>query len=153
MGWIIGTSLIGGGLNLLPANAQTPNQSDITGTSIWNNTVPINQSDITGTNIWNNSVPIFENGGRLSPEILDNARQLAQELEDASNRCRNAIPPAAAPRRFARGSANPNANPNEVCIHPDCQRLNSLVEETRAFLSDVNRSQVEQQRASRNRTW
>lgn len=131
MGWIIGTSLVSSGLIALPANAMPPNQSDI-----------------TGTNIWNNTAPIFENGGKLSPEILNNARRLAQELADASDRCRNATPPTGS-RRFARGSGNPN----QVCLSPDCQQLNSLVEQTRTFLSDVNRFQDDQRRESSNRTW
>lgn len=131
MGWVIGTSLVGSGLVTLPANA-----------------LPPNQSDITGTNIWNNTAPIFENGAILSPEILNNARRLSQELGDTSARCYNASVPAG-PRRFAR---NPR-NPNEVCISPDCEQLNSLVEESKTFLNEVNRFQVEQQRANRNRTW
>ncbi|HEY9796254.1 MAG TPA: hypothetical protein V6D30_11495 [Leptolyngbyaceae cyanobacterium] len=131
IGWLIGTSLVSSGLSTLPASA-----------------VPPNQSDITGTNIWNNTAPIFENGGELSPEILNNARRLSQELEDASAGCCNASAPVE-PRRFARRPGNPN----EVCLSPDCQRLDSLVEETRVFLDDVNRSQAQQVRANRNRTW
>jgi len=124
IGWLIGTSLVSSGLSTLPASA-----------------VPPNQSDITGTNIWNNTAPIFENGGELSPEILNNARRLSQELEDASAGCCNASAPVVEPRRFARS------------LGPDCQRLDSLVEETRVFLDDVNRSQAQQVRANRNRTW
>jgi hypothetical protein len=107
-----------------------------------------NQSDITGTNVWNNTVPVFRNNGQLKPEILDNARRLDEQLGDASNRCCNAPPPSG-PRRFARGMRDPN----EVCINPDCQQLNSLVGETKVFLGEVNRLQTEQQRASSNRAW
>lgn len=129
IGLVISTSLIGSGLIALPGSAQPPNQSDI-----------------TGTNVWNNTAPIF-NGDKLNPDILNNARRLSQDLEGASTRCCNAPPPSG-PRRFARGPADPN----EVCISPDCQRLNSLVQETKTFLNDVT-PQVEQVRANRNRAW
>lgn len=131
MSWLIGTSLVSSGLSILPAHA-----------------VPPNQSDITGTNVWNNTAPIFENGSELSPEILNNARRLSQELEDASASCCNASAPVE-PRRFARRPGNTN----EACSSPDCQRLDNLVEETKVFLDDVNRSQAQQVRANRNRTW
>ena len=129
--WVIGTSLVSSGLLTLPANAQPPNQSDI-----------------TGTNIWNNTAPIFESEGKLKPEILNNARRLSQELDNASDSCCNAPPPAG-PRRFARGPADPN----EVCISPGCEQLNSVVSETKEFLNEVNRSQAEQGKVSRNRAW
>jgi hypothetical protein len=138
---VISSSLVSSGLYTLPASAQqAPNQSDITGTN--------NQSDVTGTNIWNNTAPIFDRGGKLNPEILNDARRLSGELKEASELCCNAPPPTG-PRRFARGPADPN----EVCISPDCQRLNGVIEETNTFLSDVNRSQAEQVRANRNRIW
>jgi hypothetical protein len=130
IGLVIGTSLVSSGLLALPAKA-----GDIT------------QSDNTGTNIWNNTAPIFQNDGRLSPEILDNARRLSEDLGKTTNLCCNAPPPG--PRRFARGPADPN----EVCINPDCQKLSSVVEETKVFLNDVNRTRTEQVRANRNRAW
>lgn len=132
IGLVIGTSLVGSGLLTLSASAQQ---------------AP-NQSDITGTNIWNNTAPIFENGGKPNPEILNNAQRLSQELEEASSRCCN-TPTPVNPRRFARSPGNPN----DVCISPDCQKLNSLVEETKVFLDDVNRSQAERVSANRNRIW
>jgi hypothetical protein len=132
LGLAIASSLVGSGLMAVPTNAQQ---------------AP-NQSDITGTNIWNNTAPIFRNDGKLSPEILGNADRLSEKLGDTGNRCCNAPPPTG-PRRFARGPADPN----EVCISPDCQQLNSMVEETKVFLGDVNRLQAEQQRTSRNRAW
>jgi hypothetical protein len=128
---VIGTSLIGGGLSATSASA-----------------VPPNQSDITGTNYWNNTAPIFRNGGRLDPEILSKARRLSGELEQASGRCCNVTAKPVGPRRFARTPGTP-----QVCDTPECQRLTNVVGETRAFLNDVNRSQVEVQTASRNRLW
>lgn len=129
--WLSFTLLVSSGFLALPATAQVPNQSDL-----------------TGTNVWNNPVPVFRNNGQLKPEILDNARRLDGELYNASNRCCNAPPPSS-PRRFARGARDPN----EVCISPDCQELNSLVGETKVFLGEVNRLKTEQQSASRNRAW
>ncbi len=129
---VISTSLVGSGSIIFPVGAQQ---------------AP-NQSDITGTNIWNNTAPIFDDGGKLDPAILDNARRLSGELERSSDLCCNAAPPAG-PRRFARGPADPN----EVCISPACEELNGLVEETKTFLTDVNRSQTEQVSANRNRAW
>ena len=132
MGWLIGTSLVGSGLIAVPASAQ----------------VAPNQSDITGTNIWNNTAPIFDGGGRLDPEILENSRRLSRELEDASALCCNASAPTG-PRRIVRGAPDPN----EICIDPNCVRLNSLVDETKTFLEDVNRSREELVEANRNRIW
>ncbi|HEY9724867.1 MAG TPA: hypothetical protein V6D50_00325 [Chroococcales cyanobacterium] len=125
LGLVIGTSLVGSALNALPAKA-----GDLT------------QSDIGGTNIWNGTAPIFKNEGKIDSEIIDNARRLSRNLEDSSNRCANAKPTG--PRRFARGPA-----PNEVCISPECEQLNGLVQETRGFLTDVNR-QVQEAKASRS---
>lgn len=126
LGLAVGTSLVGSALSALSANAAPA----------------LNQSDITGTNIWNGTAPIFENEGRLDGDIINNARRLSRNLEDASNRCANAKPTG--PRRFARGPA-----PSEVCISPECEQLNGLVQETRGFLTDVNR-QVQEVRASRS---
>ncbi len=131
---VIATALLGSGLLAVPANAQQ---------------AP-NLSDITGTNVWNNTAPIFDNGGKLDPGILNNARRLSQELEGASANCCNAAAPApTTPRRFARGPGNPN----EVCITPECEKLNGLVQETKVFLNEVNSTQAEQVSASRNRAW
>lgn len=128
MALVIGTSLLGSGLLSIPANA-----------------VPPNQSDITGTNIWNSVAPIFKMNGKLSPEILSTARRLARELDEVSARCGNASAPMG-PRRFAR-------RPSKLAKSPDCQQLDRLVAETRAFLDEVKRSQAQQRSASRNRMW
>jgi hypothetical protein len=131
IGWVIGTSLVSSGLITLPASAQQ---------------AP-NQSDITGGNIFNNPAPIFENDGKLDPGIVNNARRLSQELGEASSRCCTASAPVG-PRRFARSPGNSN----QACNSPSCEQLNSLVQETKVFLDDVNR-QVEQVTDNRNRTW
>lgn len=108
--------------------------------------VPPNQSDNTGTNIWNNVVPIFRGGGKLSPEIINTAKRLSKDLDDAYAACEASKAAAAnAPRRFARGADNSQ----EPCISAECQRLNSLVEETKTFLSSLDSSQLQLLRASR----
>ncbi|MBD2014283.1 hypothetical protein H6F96_09890 [Microcoleus sp. FACHB-53] len=131
MSWVLFAALLGSGLFAVPASAGNPAAG--------------NQSDITGTNIWNSVSPIFKMNGKLSPEILGTARRLAQELDELSRRCGNASAPMG-PRRFAR-------RPSQVATCPDCQRLDQLVQETRTFLADVKRSQSQQQSATRNRIW
>lgn len=131
LGLVIGSSVVSSGLLALPAAA-----------------IPPNQSDITGNNIWNNNAPIFENGGKLDPEIRDRAQNLDRELGEAAERCENAAPPAG-PRRIARGPRNPN----EVCISPECQQLNGLVQETKDFLEDVNRQISEVRSSSGSQAW
>ena len=129
---VISTSLVSSGLIAVPVSAQPPNNSDI-----------------TGTNVWNNTAPIFEGDGELDPEILNNARRLDQALERASENCCNAAAPEpVGPRRYARNPGN-----NEVCVNPECQRLSSLVEETQVFLKDVNRQVEEVRTNSVSRTW
>lgn len=129
--WAIGTSLVSSGLFVVPANAEP------------------NLSDITGTNIWNNTAPIFRGNGKLDPEIVNEARRLSQELDDAAARCCNTAAAPVLPRRFARQPGNGNQN----CNNSNCDQLSSAVSETKDFLDDVNRVQTEQVRANRNRTW
>lgn len=132
LGLVISTSLVSSGLIAVPVSAQPPNNSDI-----------------TGTNVWNNTAPIFEGDGKLDPEILNNARRLDQALERASEKCCNtAAPEPVGPRRYARNPGN-----NEVCVNPECQRLSGLVEETQVFLNDVNRQVEEVRTNSASRTW
>jgi hypothetical protein len=133
IGLVISTSLVSTGLIAVPVSAE------------------VNNSDITGTNVWNNTAPIFEGDGELDPEILNNARRLDQALERASENCCNAAAPEpVGPRRYAR---NPGNNNNEVCVNPECQRLSGLVEETQVFLNDVNRQVEEVRTTSASRTW
>lgn len=123
------TLVIGSGFISTSANAQPPNQSDI-----------------TGTNIWNNTAPIFDQDGKLDPAILENARRLDQALEESTDACCNQVKPVE-PRRFSRqpGSANPACG--------DCLELNSLVQETEIFLDEVKQIQTEQVNVNRNRLW
>lgn len=130
IGLVIGTSLVGSGLSALPASA-----------------IP-NQSDITGTNIWNGTAPVFGGETGLDPEIIDQARRLGRGLTEASERCENAAAPTG-PRRIARGPRNPS----EVCISPECEQLNSLARESRVFLDDVNRQVGQVRTNSGSQAW
>lgn len=131
---IIGISLVGGAMLALPARA-----------------IPTNQSDTTGTNIWNNTVPVFGGDSTINPEISNTAIQISKDLETSYAACLDSKKvAAAAPRRFAIG---PN-NSQEPCITQECEQLTSLVVKARAFLSGQGSTQVEQLRASRTlRVW
>ncbi|HBB35313.1 MAG TPA: hypothetical protein DDZ80_11815 [Cyanobacteria bacterium UBA8803] len=131
---VIGTLLVSSGLIPSPASAGNPAAG--------------NQSDITGTNVWNNTAPIFDNDGQLNEDIRNNARRLAQELDEAAEGCCNA-PPSTSARRFAR---NPGVS-NQACASPGCVKLNEVMQETEIFLDEVNRSLAEQANANRNRAW
>ncbi|MCP2731295.1 hypothetical protein [Limnofasciculus baicalensis] len=126
LNWAIGLSIVGSGAIANPGNA-----------------LPPNQSDITGTNVWNNTSPIFEEGGEIDPEILAKARSLDRGLKEAASRCPEAFGQTG-PRRFAREPGNAN---------PNCMELKRLVEESRVFLEEVKRDGVETASGSRNRLW
>ncbi|MBD1925832.1 hypothetical protein H6F74_05975 [Trichocoleus sp. FACHB-90] len=109
------------------------------------NANPPNQSDNTGTNIWNNTAPRFGSGSKLDPEIINTARRLSKDLDDAYAACvASAEAFAKLPRRFARGAA---ISPVD-CNTPECQRLNSLLEETKRFISSLDSLEAERLRAS-----
>lgn len=132
LGFAIGISLVTAAMAVTPAAAQTAGQ----------------QSDLQGTNIWNSLIILIERGGGIDPEILSNARRLADEIEDAYLACScGGTPPAR--RRFARGPGDPNA----VCVSPDCARLNQLLEEARIFLTRVDTAYAEYLKAYRTRIW
>ena len=131
LSWAIGLSVVGSGAIANPGNA-----------------LPPNQSDITGTNVWNNTAPIFEGGGEIDPEILAKARSLDRALTEAASLCCHTSVPTG-PRRFARSPGNQN----QVCTNPACVKLDSLMEESRVFLEEVKRNQMEEASGSRNRLW
>lgn len=133
LGWVISISLIGSAIAAAPINAQP------------------NQSDTSGTNVWNNTAPRFRSGGRLSQEIIDTAQRLAQELADAKTACAASVEEASRlPRRFARIRPNspPPLDPNDPdCISPACLRLKRLEAEAKAFLSRLEKDQQDLIRA------
>ncbi|HBE20270.1 MAG TPA: hypothetical protein DEG17_07935 [Cyanobacteria bacterium UBA11149] len=125
LNWAIGLSVVGSSAIAFPGNA-----------------IPPNQSDITGTNIWNNTAPIFDESGEIDPEILAKARSLDRALENASASCNQSL--ANQPRRFARQPGSVNVS---------CQELKNLIQESQAFLEEVNQIQGAQAASSRNRIW
>lgn len=125
LSWAIGLSVVGTGAIANPANA-----------------LPPNQADLTGTNIWNNTAPIFDESGEIDPEILAKARSLDRGLEDAAASCSQSL--ANQPRRFARQPGSVNVS---------CQELKNLIQESQAFLEEVNQIQGAQAASSRNRIW
>lgn len=127
LGLTIGGSLMGSVLMALPAGAQQ------------------NLSDITGTNVYNNVVPLLDGDARLSEETISEARRLSQELDDKFP-CEVS---AVGPRRFARGPADPN----EVCVASDCQDAEGVLREAKQFLADTNRQVELIRKGSSYRPW
>ncbi|MEC4983678.1 MAG: hypothetical protein SAJ37_14960 [Oscillatoria sp. PMC 1068.18] len=123
--WVLGLAMVGVGLTVDPAKADG------------------SYSDITGTNIWNNTVPRFEGSENgIDPDLVARVERLNEESAAAFQACNAAIaqieqqlPPSGA-RRFAR-----RANPGQSAGVPvACQRLNELrteVENVRLELQDL----------------
>lgn len=109
-----------------------------------------NQSDITGTNVFESYAPDFFELEGLDPELAARAEELSQELEEANQACIDSRATVTnQPRRFARGPGHSNA----VCISPECLRLNQLTEEARAFLAQVEAQIEAVNQAVDSRTW
>lgn len=90
---------------------------------------PPNQSDITGTNIFNSVAPDFD-----SYQLDEATRAEASRLSDALNRayenCLDSVD-RVQPRRFALGSP-----PSDLCISPECETFRRLLQQTRVFLTE-----------------
>jgi hypothetical protein len=134
--WILGLSLlmVGGVAIAQPSRANPPNQSDI-----------------TGTNVFNSVAPRFfdEWGGRLDPAILDEARQRSSQLEDAYNACVQSIDEVeGGARRF---SVRPGSSSDATTAA--CDRYNQRLSETRRFLDQVQNDTEIPRRALRGRPW
>lgn len=123
--WIVGLSMVTGGLIASPARADR------------------SYSDITGPNIWNNTAPIFDTNAKFDPNLMERVTQINQEAEQAYNACNAAIAQAEqnAPttRRFAR---RPSTETAEVPVA--CQQLEQLRAE-----ADTLRSTLEEAQRSR----
>jgi hypothetical protein len=92
---------------------------------------PPNQSDITGTNIFNSVAPDFDSY-QLDAATRAEASRLSESLNRAYGDCLNSVDRVQqGPRRFALG--NPSS---ELCISPECQTFRNLLQQTRAFLSE-----------------
>ena len=86
------------------------------------------QVDFSGAGVWNSPTPTFVGGSsRRSPEIINTARRLSQELEKAYVACDESI---------------------------DCQELALVIQNTKDFLTSLNRNQRAQlRRAKKLRIW
>jgi hypothetical protein len=84
--------------------------------------------DISGTNVWNSTAPIFrQRGGGIDPALVERARRLNQEADQAFRACDAAVlaaQPTGGPRQFLRNPQDTTAEFPEAC-----QRLNQLREE------------------------
>ncbi|MBW4488042.1 MAG: hypothetical protein KME12_09650 [Trichocoleus desertorum ATA4-8-CV12] len=124
--WIVGVALVGGSCFAGSAHAQINNQSDT-----------------SGTNVFNNTAPRFPTPG-LSPDTLATATRLSQELTNARNAYTTTEQEATrVPRRFARG-------PGGDCVNPALSRLNEAIRASEEFLSGLSSAQVEQLRRTSN---
>jgi hypothetical protein len=127
--WIVGVALVGGSCFAGSAQAQINNQSDT-----------------SGTNVFNNTAPRFPTPG-LSPDTIATANRLAQELTNARNDYNTTEQEARrVPRRFARG-------PGGDCVNPALSRLNEAIKASQDFLSGLDSTQLEQLRSANLKIW
>ncbi|HAZ49769.1 MAG TPA: hypothetical protein DDW76_36920 [Cyanobacteria bacterium UBA11369] len=95
--------------------------------------------DISGTNVWNNTAPIFDRGGSgIDPQLVERARRLNQEADQAFKACDAAVLAAQqggtrGPRQFLR---NPQSTDAEFPVA--CQRLNELRQEAVSLRSQLD---------------
>jgi hypothetical protein len=130
LSWMVGVALVGGGLWTGSAQAQVNNQSDT-----------------SGTNVFNNTAPRFPSRPGVNPDTLATANRLSQELTEARN-AYNTIEQEATrvPRRFARG-------PGGECVNPALSRLNEAIKASQDFLSGLDSTQLEQLRSANLKIW
>lgn len=112
---------------------------------------PPNQSDITGTNVFNSVAPDFfdEYGDRLDPETLAEAQRLSDRLDEAYSACLESVDRAESqPRRFALGSGS-----SGTCTSAECEQFNSLLRETQQFLAQIQGTSFDVEQFLRDRPW
>jgi hypothetical protein len=122
------TSLAICALTTLSVNAQQTNQSDVTGTTVFNNPIPPNNpvsipGDPRGGNIFNDNVP---GRIRLSEDAIAKSEQLAKKLADADRSCRE---------------------------KQECGEFKQLLEESKTFLGSVNQILDTVRANTVNRAW
>lgn len=124
IGWIVGLSLVTGGLIAAPASADR------------------SYSDITGTQIWNNHAPVFETDTTFDPDLVDRVTQLNREAEQAFDACNAAIGQAEqnvpTERRFARRPSSETAQLPAACRQ--LEELRAEAENLRVTLQEAERS-------------
>ncbi len=97
-----------------------------------------NQSDVTGTNIFDLPVPLFEPGSGLDPQILTTANQLSQQINQVYGEYQSAESLARQQvRRYSRNRRD------QICVNPQAARLQSLLEQARTLLGTVDSKQAE----------
>lgn len=118
---------------------------------------PPNQSDVTGTNIFNNVAPGFLGtyGEILDPIVLAEAERLSTALADAYAACVESVEVVSAqPRRFAvRSSPDIGDTSTEICISPECVVYELLLEETQQFVSNVEDTIADEAQFYPDRLW
>lgn len=119
---IIGLSLITSGLGMNYARADFGLQVDFSGTNVWNSPAST----------------LVEQGSQISPEMIETARQLSQELENAYIECDDARNEDLGARKKERS----------------CWRLVRVREEVNELLSRIERNREERLRRDRSlRIW
>jgi hypothetical protein len=98
----------------------------------------INQSDLQGTNIWNNPIPLVDFGSGLDPAIISQANQIIEQLNDAY--ADYAAAEEAASEKTRRYTRNRDSRD---CVNPHAARVNQLAAQARTLLSQVDNSQAE----------
>ncbi|MBV6622262.1 MAG: hypothetical protein KI793_04780 [Rivularia sp. (in: Bacteria)] len=160
IGLILGTSLVFGGLagsakaQSNGSNTSGSNLSNISGSNL-SNISGSNLSNISGTNVFDGA-PIFINTGGLNPQLIESGQQLADQLTDAYVACNSCgcSNNTCELRGFLLGQRSTQSKPNQTSYNPQkCEKLNTLLGESRTLLDEVNQ-QVEATKASiANRTW
>jgi hypothetical protein len=125
--WVVGLSILAGGLIATPAKAES------------------SYSDITGTNIWNNTAPIFDTDSKFDPRLIENITRINQESEAAFNACNAAIAQAEqnvpTNRRFARQPSTQTAAVPAACRQ--LEQLRAEAENLRTTLQEAERSRAD----------
>lgn len=163
IGVIFGTSLALNGIIVDSALGQ--NQSDTTG----GNTSDVtggNTSDITGGNTASGGIGVFDNFGVLNDETIQTAEQFANQLRSSRSRRplsndRSNTLQRCNIRRFALGPAPSGQNesgrscfaPEQLSVSPDSRELNTLLENSKAFLERVNQDIEARKSRINNRLW
>jgi hypothetical protein len=128
LGWVVGLSIVAGGLTAPSARAES------------------SFSDITGTNIWNNTAPIFDGATPLDPKLIENITRVNRESQAAFNACNAAIAQAeqnrpSGPRQFLRDPQPPSNLTAQVPTA--CRQLEQLKTEAdnlRRTVQEVERT-------------
>ncbi len=101
-----------------------------------------NQSDTSGTNVFNNTAPRFGPRPGANADLIRTATRLSQELTDAQNAYNQAEQAATqSVRRFARG-------PGQPCVNPALARLNQAIQQAQTFVQQLDSQELQRLRAT-----